>query len=104
MKRRKVLRAAFVYMIMSWLLLQITDVVGPILDLPAWVAKLVFFLLLGGLPIALIFAWEFDLTSLGIYREKPLAKSGGRLTPGGDNNEVNRAVSLVASILVMFIG
>ena len=104
MKRRKVLRAAFVYMIMSWVLLQITDVVGPILDLPAWVAKLVFFLLLGGLPIALIFAWEFDLTSLGIYREKPLAKSGGRLTPGGDNNEVNRAVSLVASILVMFIG
>jgi CHASE1-domain containing sensor protein len=103
MKRRKVLRAAFVYMLMSWLLLQITDVVGPILDLPAWVAKLIFFLLLGGLPIALILAWEFDLTSLGIYREEPLSKSGGGVTPGESDN-VGRAVRLVASVWVAFIG
>ena len=72
MKRRKVLRAAFFYLVMSWLLLQIVDVVGPILDLQAWVAKLIFFLLLGGLPIALFLSWEFDLTRLGIYREQPL--------------------------------
>ena len=76
MKRRKVLRAAFVYLVMSWLVLQITDVVAPILDLPGWVAKLIFFLLAGGLPIALVLAWEFDLTSLGIYREKPLEEPG----------------------------
>ena len=69
MKRRKVLRAAFVYVVVAWLLLQIMDVVGPILDLPAWVAKLLFFLLLGGLPVMLILAWYFDLTNLGIYRE-----------------------------------
>jgi CHASE1-domain containing sensor protein len=104
MKRRKVLRAAFVYMVMSWLLLQITDVVGPILDLPAWVAKLIFFLLLGGLPIALILAWEFDLTSLGIYREIPLSDSGGGVTAGEGSNEVSRAASLVASVWVLFIG
>ena len=105
MKRRKVLRAAFVYLVMSWLVLQITDVVAPILDLPAWVAKLIFFLLAGGLPVALVLAWEFDLTSLGIYREKPLVEPGVRpATAGERNQEASRRLGLFASVWVMIIG
>jgi CHASE1-domain containing sensor protein len=105
MKRRKVLRAAFVYMVMFWLLLQITDVVGSILDLPAWVAKLIFFLLLGGLPIALILAWEFDLTSLGIYREKPQLKPRGNIAPGESGNKrVNDTIGSIAAVWIVFIG
>ncbi len=106
MKRRKVLRAAFVYLVMFWLLLQITDVVGSILDLPAWVAKLIFFLLLGGLPVALILSWEFDLTSLGIYREKPQVQPGGNYIPGkGNNNNKGTGVVLsTAAIWILFIG
>ena len=106
MKRRKVIKAAFLYLVMSWLILQITDVVSPILDLPAWVAKLIFFLLLGGLPICLILAWQFDLTSLGVFREKPLAKSNSSFTPGESNSrkEVNNAVSFIACAWVVLIG
>jgi CHASE1-domain containing sensor protein len=104
MKRRKVLSAAFFYLVMSWLLLQIVDVVGPILDLPGWVAKLIFLLLLGGLPIALILSWEFDLTNLGVYREKPLVESDDRSARGDGNLEANRAACLFASVWVVFIG
>ena len=105
MKRRKVLRAAFVYLVMSWLVLQITDVVAPILDLPAWVAKLIFFLLAGGLPIALVLAWEFDLTSLGIYREKPLVEPGlSSASPGEPNQDASRRLCLIASVWIMIIG
>ena len=106
MKRRKVIRAAFLFLVMSWLILQITDVVSPILDLPAWVAKLIFFLLLGGLPISLILAWQFDLTSLGVFREEPLAKSDSSITPGDSNSrkEVSHAVSFIACAWVVLIG
>jgi CHASE1-domain containing sensor protein len=104
MKRRKVLRAAFFYMVMCWLLLQITDVVAPILDLPAWVAKLIFLLLLCGLPITLILAWEFDLTSLGIYREKSLVESGDGVNTENGNMPANRAVCLMAGIWIVIIG
>lgn len=106
MKRRKVIRAAFVYLVLFWLLLQITDVVSSILDMPTWVAKLIFFLLLGGLPIALILAWEFDLTSLGIYREKPLVNTGDSIIPGeGDNRKnVDEFVGTIAAVWVAFIG
>jgi CHASE1-domain containing sensor protein len=104
MKRRKVLRATFVYGVVSWLVLQINDVVGPILDLPAWVAKLVFFLLLGGLPVMLVLAWQFDLTSLGIYREKPWQQNGGDAASGEDKRVLSRAVKCIACLWVVFLG
>lgn len=104
MKRRKVLNAAFVYGVMAWLMLQITDVVSPILDLPAWVAKLVLFLLLGGLPIMLVLAWQFDLTSLGIYREKPLQQNGGDAASGEEKRALSRAVNCIACLWVVFLG
>jgi TolB-like protein/Flp pilus assembly protein TadD len=50
-------------------MLQVTDVVAPILELPPWVAKLVLLLLAIGLPVALILAWSFELTPEGIKRE-----------------------------------
>jgi CHASE1-domain containing sensor protein len=71
-KRRKVHRAAFIYLVMAWLILQIADVVAPILDLPGWVLKLIFFSLMAGLPIILFLSWQLDFTNLGVYREKPL--------------------------------
>lgn len=49
------------YVVLCWLILQITDVLIPILDLPNWVAKLVLLLLLLGLPIVTVLSWTFDL-------------------------------------------
>ena len=66
LKRRKVFRTAFAYVVMAWLLLQVVDVLIPIVEYPDWVGKLVFFFLLGGLPIVVILAWVFDLNRFGI--------------------------------------
>ena len=59
LKRRKVFRTALAYVVMAWLLLQVTDVMIPIVEYPAWVGKLVFFFLLAGLPVVLVLAWVF---------------------------------------------
>ncbi len=104
MKRRKVLRAAFVYVVMAWLLLQIADVVAPILELPAWVAKLVFFLLLSGLPVMLILAWQFDLTNLGIYREEPLQESRANGAFINDDRTMGGAINCIACLWIVFLG
>ena len=69
LKRRNVVRVALAYAVVSWLLLQLADVLIPLLGLPAWVGKLVFLLLALGFPLALIFAWAFELTPDGIKRE-----------------------------------
>jgi len=70
LKRRNVFRVAVAYVIVAWLLLQIADLLVPMLSLPDWVARLVFLLLLIGFPVALLFAWAFELTSEGVRLEK----------------------------------
>jgi TolB-like protein/Tfp pilus assembly protein PilF len=69
LRRRKVFRVAAAYVVVAWLMLQIVDVVAPMLDLPDWVGKLVLLLLIVGLPIAIFFAWAFELTPDGVQRD-----------------------------------
>ena len=70
LKRRNVVRVAVAYAVVSWLILQLTNVLMPLLGLPDWVDRLVFFLLVIGFPVALIFAWAFELTPGGLKKEK----------------------------------
>ncbi len=70
LKRRNVYRVAALYVIVSWLILQTIDVLTPFLPLPEWTGRLIFVLLVIGFPIALIFAWAFELTPEGVKRER----------------------------------
>ena len=73
LKRRHVYRVAVLYIIVSWLVLQVADVFMSFLPLPAWTNNLIFLLLVLGFPLALFFAWAFELTPEGIKRDKPSA-------------------------------
>ncbi|MCH8221645.1 MAG: tetratricopeptide repeat protein [Proteobacteria bacterium] len=75
LKRRNVVRVAFVYGIVAWLLLQIVDIVVPLLELPDWVGKFFLLLIAIGLPLALIFAWAFEMTPDGLKLEKHVDRS-----------------------------
>ena len=75
LKRRNVFRVAAAYVVATWLLLQIVDVLVPILTLPEWVGRLVFLLLVIGFPIALIFAWAFEMTPEGLKKESQVDRS-----------------------------
>ena len=45
LKRRKVLRVAAAYIVASWVLLQVADLLASILQLPDWTPRLVFVIL-----------------------------------------------------------
>jgi adenylate cyclase len=65
-KRRKVVRVIFTYLIVGWLLIQIADVTIEPLRLPEWSNTLVIWLVGLGFPIAVVLAWILDLTPTGI--------------------------------------
>lgn len=69
LKRRNVFRVGLAYLVAAWLLLQLTEVLMEILDLPSQVGKTVLLLLIIGLIPALILAWAFELTPEGIRRD-----------------------------------
>jgi len=75
LKRRNVFRVAVAYLITSWLLLQVADIVLQNINAPDWVIQ-AFMLMLGlGFPVALIFAWAFELTPEGIKKEKDVDRT-----------------------------
>ena len=76
LKRRNVVRVGLVYLIIAWLLLQISDTLAPALYLPDWFNSAVALLLILGFPLALFFAWAFELTPEGIKLEKDVDRSG----------------------------
>jgi len=75
LKRRNVFRVGAAYVVVSWLLLQVVDVIAPILELPPWAPKLLLLLIAIGFVPALVFAWAFELTPEGVKREKDVDRS-----------------------------
>jgi len=69
LKRRNVFRVSAAYLVFAWLLLQVLDVVGPILGLPDAIARYLLFLLVVGIVPVVIVAWVYELTPQGIRRE-----------------------------------
>ena len=74
LKRRNVFRVGVAYVIVAWLLLQVADVVLPTFRTPDWVMQAFTFLLVLGFPLALIFAWAFELTPEGLKLEKQVVR------------------------------
>src|SRR3989440_54721 len=77
LKRRKVYRVAVAYAIVAWLLIQAASILFPTFEAPAWVMKVFISAIILGFPVALIFAWAFEITPEGIKRaeEVDLGKS-----------------------------
>src|SRR5438094_9206211 len=68
LKRRNVYKVAVAYAIVGWLVVQIATQVFPFLEIPNWIVRLVIVLVAIGFPIALVIAWEFELTPEGLKR------------------------------------
>ena len=75
LKRRNVIRVAVAYAVVAWLLLQVADVVLDNIEAPTWVFQAILLLLIIGFPVALIFAWAFELTPEGVKKEKDVDRS-----------------------------
>jgi TolB-like protein/Flp pilus assembly protein TadD len=99
LKRRNVVRVAIAYAVVSWLTLQFADVLVPLLGLPEWVGKFVFLLLAIGFPLALIFAWAYELTPEGLKLEKDVDRSQSVTRKTG-----RRIDSLIIGVLVIAVG
>jgi adenylate cyclase len=75
LRRRNVIKVAAAYIIVGWLIMQAGEVMGPALHLPDWVNSTLAFFLILGFPLAIIFAWAFEMTPEGIKKEKDIDRS-----------------------------
>ena len=99
LNRRNVIRVGIAYAIVAWVIAQIAEFAFQNFGAPEWVLKTVVVLLLLGLPIALIFAWAFEMTPDGIKREKEVDRSQSIVAQTG--HKLDR---VIIAILVVALG
>lgn len=98
LKRRNVFRVAVAYVIVGWILLQVAENLGPALHLPEWLHSGVAFVILLGFPLAILFAWAFEMTPEGIKREKDVERDES--ITGQTGQKLN---SVIAGLLVLAV-
>ena len=60
LRRRGVLETGLAYLLVGWLLIQVSDITFERLLLPDWIATFVTVLVIAGLPIALVLSWFLE--------------------------------------------
>jgi len=79
LRRRHVVRAAGLYAVVAWLVIQVAVAVFPVLRVPEWLLRAVVMTTVLGFPVAMVLAWAYDLTSGGLRRVSgPADGDGGR--------------------------
>ncbi len=75
LKRRNVFRVAVAYAVVGWLLVEVASVLFETFEAPAWVMKVFATIIALGFPLALFFAWAYELTPEGLKKEKDVDRS-----------------------------
>jgi TolB-like protein len=75
LKRRNVFKVGVAYVIIAWLLAQVADLMLENFGAPGWVMKTFLGFLIMGFPLAVFFAWAFELTPEGVKRESQVDRS-----------------------------
>ena len=72
LKRRNVVKVGVAYAVVGWILVEVSSVVLPGFGAPDWVFKVTMYLVFLGFPLAVIFAWAFEMTPEGLKLEKDI--------------------------------
>jgi len=101
LKRRNVFRVGIAYAVSAWILLQIVDLVLENITAPDWVMQVFMLAVAIGFPIALLFAWAFEMTPEGIKLERDVDRSVSITAQTGQ--KMNRHIIIALSIAVVFL-
>ena len=103
LRRRNVFRVGIAYVVAAWLALQVFDLVFENIGAPDWVMQSLIALAAIGLPIALLFAWAFEMTPEGLKRESEIDRGRSITTETGKKLDRLIIVFLAAVIVLLVI-
>ena len=81
LKRRNVYKVAVAYVVAGWALSQGIAQVFPVFDISNWAIRIIVVLIVVGFPVAVVFAWFFEITPEGVKRTEvadAMPKATGR--------------------------
>jgi len=99
LQHRNVFRVAIGYIVSSWLLVQVADLVLENIGSPDWVMQTIMLVLVLGFPVVVFFSWAYEVTPEGIKRESEIDRSQSIRHHTG--RKLDRAI---VAVLVLALG
>jgi len=90
LKRRNVIKTGVVYLVVTWMIIQVGSIILPIFKAPDSIMQSIVILAIIGFPFWLVFSWIYDITPEGIKKTS-------------DNEEINDEVNLKIGKRLNFI-
>ena len=100
LKRRNVFRVGIAYLIGSWLLAQIAELLLDTFNAPEWTMQFIVVVLMTGFPIAIFLAWAFELTPDGIKRDAEVDPARSIRKETG--NKLDRSIIVILVIALAY--
>ena len=98
LKRRNVIRVGLAYIVTAWLVLQIADVIINNIEAPDWVFQVMMLVIGLGFPVAIVFAWAFEMTPEGIKKEADVDRDESMTKVTGRKLDLVIIAVLVAAV------
>jgi TolB-like protein/Tfp pilus assembly protein PilF len=95
LKRRNVFRVGIAYLIVAWLIVQVTDVMIDNIGAPDWLFQGILLVLGIGFPVAVFVAWAFEVTPDGVKRDADVDHSS---TANVTGRKLDRGIIIVLVI------
>jgi len=102
LRRRNVFKVALLYGVSSWLIVWFVRAIEPEVALPAWTNTFVLFVLAVGFPVALQFAWTYEITPAGLKKAIDVDQTQSIVYKTGQKLNAAVAVLLVLGVLAVF--
>lgn len=102
LKRRNVIRVVVAYLIATWLVLQVADLVLENIAAPGWVMQVFMLAFALGFPLVLIFSWAYELTSAGLKKEHEVDRDQSITRNTG--RKLNQITIGMLVAVVLFVG
>ena len=99
-KRRNVYRAATVYAITSWIIIEVSATVFPYLGLPEWLVTAIIVLILMGFPVLLVLSWIYEMSPKGIIRTDS-EEAEENLIPAGKKKPFTSTTAIVVLSMLL---
>ena len=96
LRRRNVFKVALLYVVTAWLLLWLEDLVTAQFGVPAWTREFLLLLLAIGFPVALIFAYVYEVTPAGLKKAVEVDQTQSIVYKTGQ--KLNAAVFVLAML------
>ena len=98
LKRRNVFRSGIAYLVLSWILIEVSATILPTFNAPDYIFKTFLFIISIGFPIWLLFSWVYEITPDGIKRTENIHPKKS-ITPQ-TGNRLNKIIIALLSIAV----